>query len=306
MVDLEKSIYNFKYSHNQLNREINYPVPIPLPSCFNVREIAFHMFQTFSIPIQFQDNLHIHLKQFIEDRIEEEELAVFEKDQADFLDHENIQKRSECLLTFDKLLFNKFKLEENNRVSVDNEICFHEMYHKLIHSRYLTEPIISLDHSYGLAVQELVAKKEKDLKRFIEEQSVETERLLRLVGHGITDEDINRLSMKYFRESEILNNLWNQSINDLQNTQKREFKEWIEKVYQDYCNKQDHSCLLPKLEDVDKSLSLISNEDDWQDEENKGENNMEESFTINLGSQLKTSYNLLLKSIHILDLCDNR
>jgi len=307
MVDLGKTIHhNFKYNHHHISQEINYSVPIPLPSCFNVREIAFHIFQTFNVPVHIQDDLLIKLKQFVEEEIEKEDSATFETDQDAFLDQEDIQRRSECLLTFDKLLFNKTKSEDNGRNSFEDESCFHEMYHKLIHSQFLTEPIVSLDHSYGLAVQQLVAKKENDLKQFSDKQSIETERLLKLIDYGITDEDINRLSLKNFKESEMLINEWDQSINDLQATQKREFREWIQKVYQDYCDKEEREDLFGKAENITKSSNMINNEEDWEDEESKPENNMEESFTINLGSQLKSSYNLLLKSIHILDLCDNR
>jgi len=55
--------------------------------------------------------------------------------------------------------------------------------------------------------------------------------------------------------------------------------------------------------DVEIPTRLCPDDIDWNNSLNENHNQMEESFTINLGAQLKTTHNLRLMAMDILDLC---
>ncbi|XP_015791258.1 protein C12orf4 homolog [Tetranychus urticae] len=297
---IEKT-FNFKYDRYGI--DISHQLVIPLPSCVNIAEIAYYIFNHYNIPPNLEDILFNQLSQFVKEEEEEYELRGFIEAQERFIKDENIQERSEHLLNFDKLLWNKSKSVRVLDKSVSDEKCkFHEKYHRLIHSGFLTEPIIFLDHSYRVAVQDLVSRKLDELSSVCEEQADETEKLLRQMDLGKTDEDVNRLSLRYFNKVEALKTRWDQSIHDLQGAQKKEFRDWIHKIYEDFVNQQAKDSLVKEINERSK-LSLINGE--WSDIAEIDNADMEESFTINLSAQLKSSHNLRLRSMQILDMCDS-
>lgn len=297
-----KKTFNFKYDRYGI--DINHQLTIPLASCVTVSELAYYIFYKYDIPPNLEDILLKQLRQWVEEEEEKFELNGFIEAQERYIKDENIQERSEHLLNFDKLLLNKSKSSKVlNKSSSDEDCQFYEKYHRLIHSGFLTEPIIFLDHSYRVAVQDLVSRKIDELSSVCEEQADETDKLLKQMDQlGTTDEDVNRLSLRYFNKVEALKTRWDQTIYDLQSAQKKEFHDWICKIYEDFVSQQARENLVDEINERNKS-SLINGE--WSDIEEVGLADMEESFTINLSSQLKSSHNLRLRSMPILDLCDS-
>lgn len=288
---------DFIFIQEKYKINIKYPVTVPLPIGVTISEIAHHICQINNIPANVEQELINELDEFVDKETEKCELEPFESAQNAFL--KDFQARSDHLLAFDKLTWNKTRGKDLDRL-YDEESKFYEKYHELLHSGFLVEPIVLLEHSYRTAIQDLVVRKQNEIKNICEEQSEETEKLVKLIDNGVTEEDINRLSLKYVKKCEASRSKWDQSIEDLQASQKKEFRMWIDKIYDDYSNNMSKECLINKISERSNSLLKGEEVNDQEAEEPP----LEESFTINLGSQLKSSHNLRLKAAHALDLCD--
>jgi hypothetical protein len=157
-----------------------------------------------------------------------------------------------------------------------------------------------------MAVKDLISSRDQSYQELLLRQTKEMEDAIRSIGTTFSEENINTLSMNHFEEAEKLKDNWNNAISNLKYEQKLELHEWIRKVYEDYRNGNPDF-----ITSNFRSLSINSNEKinmnydeiDWANTSSGSHNRMEESFTINLGAQLKTTHNLRLISMDILDLC---
>lgn len=177
-------------------------------------------------------------------------------------------------------------------------VTFSEMYHKLIHSPAL-ETLLNLEHSYALAVGELVQERDKALHNLQIRQSDEMEKAVPKVGISLTDQDINDMATRHFAETQSITDFWEHKIGNLKETQKREFREWVVKVHEDYQSGCGSPGYLQRVRALSEAVPVDS---DWTPQPQR----MEESFTIHLGSQLKLMHNLRLLSADVLDLCRHK
>ncbi|XP_065912964.1 FERRY endosomal RAB5 effector complex subunit 3-like isoform X2 [Dysidea avara] len=97
---------------------------------------------------------------------------------------------------------------------------------------------------------------------------------------------------------------WASELSQLQETQKREYRDFVVKLHDDMLNDElgrDRTQSLLGDKRAVSSGSIIPQEEGYT--ETPPEPRMEESFTIHLGSQLKTMHNLRMLSCNVLDLC---
>ena len=132
-----------------------------------------------------------------------------------------------------------------------------------------------------------------------------------------TEEDVNKLSVTHFAELDDYKKIWDLKIRELKETQKKEFQEWICKVCQDLDQEQEsrgnnrtsqswsdrEESLDHEIQKDLESFNAIARHDSRQENHSVSSVlTLDESFTINLGAQLKTTHNLRLLSSHPLDL----
>ena len=185
-----------------------------------------------------------------------------------------------------------------------------QKYHTLIHSGLLTEPLLALEHSFSVAVEKMISERDEATENVREHQTQEMEQMLARVGkpagpgnsHIICEEDVNKLSVTHFAELDDLRKMWERSLAELKEQQLHEFNEWISKVYQQL---QEQEQTRESSEERVRSQSQESERLSHPDDESQPKHLMDESFTINLGAQLKTTHNLRLLSAHVLDFCKN-
>ena len=110
-------------------------------------------------------------------------------------------------------------------------------------------------------------------------------------GAPLSDDQINRLYATHFEDLELLESTWESELSLLRDTQKNEFREWLNTVAEDIhsndASKLPYSASSSKLSQMCSSL----------------EPDLEESFTIYLGTQLKTMHNIRLLVMDPIDLC---
>ncbi|GIY29221.1 protein C12orf4 homolog [Caerostris darwini] len=288
--------FEFKYGGGEKERSVLLQVPIPLS--VSIPELGSRLLSQNKIPFYVKEDLYKALENFSR----KETIKYYDE-----LDYQAIKKiRNAGNEEIDELVqkwAKAFKEEHMKFAEVEEPsegATFPEMYHKLIHSPAL-ETLLNLEHSYALAVGELVQARDEALTQMQQRQSDEMERAIPKVGISLTDQDINNMATRHFTETESITDYWEHKISTLKETQKREFREWVVKVHEDYQSGTGSPGYLQRVRALSEAVPN-DNDSDWIPQPQR----LEESFTIHLGSQLKLMHNLRLLSADVLDLCRHK
>lgn len=201
----------------------------------------------------------------------------------------------------------KQELSTRTNSLIRDKLKLARIYSELIHSGKYTEKLIELESSYRPAVADMFRTRDSSLSELQTRSSKEIEVAIRQLGRTHTEASISSLSSRHCQDMERLLNNWNMSIEALKDAQREDFCEKLDQLWNDLVNAG---------EPCDKSLNIAmgipeTRRDTVEDtSKERGENNptslikMEESFTINLGSQLKTAHNLRILAVDLLYFCD--
>ncbi|XP_063971713.1 protein C12orf4 homolog [Lytechinus pictus] len=179
-----------------------------------------------------------------------------------------------------------------------DEAVFGEMFHTLIHSPAL-ETIFKLEHTYSMAVEDIVKQRDAALRKLQDKQANEMERAVKNLDITHDDLHVNRLAAIHFEKTQREEAKWDNELRNLQDSQREEFHEWIKNLHEDMGNGIEGP--------VSRRIRALSESMPVEPEEIiPDQPKMEESFTIHLGAQMKTMHNLRLMSIDVLDLCRHK
>ncbi|CAG2105230.1 unnamed protein product [Medioppia subpectinata] len=294
--------FDFIGSDNSYPISFTESISIPLQSNVKYTEIGHRLIEKHKIPVFLENEVLLKLKAFIEDETDRLDTECVDQ-LLDKLSESEI--RNNCRLIVNKCPKIDTKYQSFDNMNESSE--FFNMYYELIHSGVFTESLMKFENLYLIAIQDLISARDQSYNDLLTQQTIEMEDAVKNIGTTLSEENINCLSIKHFEELERLKDEWNNTISNLKYEQKQEFYEWIRKVYEDFKNGNPES-IATNL----KNLSIDSSERfsqsayddiDWNNSSNDNHIQMEESFTINLGAQLKTTHNLRLISMDILDLC---
>lgn len=198
---------------------------------------------------------------------------------------------------------------------VRDKLKFARIYSDLIHSGKFTEELINLEFSYWPAVEDMFKTRDTSLEELQTRSGREIESAISQLGQSHTEATISLLSSRHCQDMERLLNNWNMSIEALKDAQREDFCEKLESLYRDLINEPGSNSKSPdQTKKTIENLATASTLDDKPSAFLISENlndpssqvRMEESFTINLGSQLKTAHNLRILAVDSLYLCDTQ
>lgn len=219
-----------------------------------------------------------------------------------------------------KILSDNDKVSRRKTTKVCGQACedpeFARIYSELIHSGKYTEQLMKIECSYRPAVDDMFRTRDISLEELQTKSSKEIELAISQLGQSHTESSISCLSSRHCQDMERLLNNWNMSIEALKDAQREDFHHKLKLLYNELKRKPSSDNSNHSLDDLTNGVGLfsISNETG-----NNGTNSlsmedltleaslpvqMEESFTINLGSQLKTAHNLRILAVESLYLCD--
>uniref|UniRef100_A0A4W5Q0S7 FERRY endosomal RAB5 effector complex subunit 3 n=1 Tax=Hucho hucho TaxID=62062 RepID=A0A4W5Q0S7_9TELE len=216
---------------------------------------------------------------------------------------------------------------------------FADVYHELIHSP-ASDTLLNLEHNYFVSVSELISERDMELKKLQERQAAEMDKVMQELGKTMTDQDVNAVASQHFdaqqvrhradlvgrlsykhcnavcaklhsREysrlvillsGQVLENKWANELKQVTHIQKQEYQEWVIKLHQDMQN-PNNSTINEEIKVQPSQLTVESEPGARLYEEQR---QLEESFTIHLGAQLKTMHNLRLVRANVLDFCKHR
>ena len=285
--------FTFKTIKNSIPIEISDKLTIPLESDVTLREVCYRIMKKNSLPEEVFPELYEQLDTIIEEYVENYESDYAEKVVAN---REALNSHVQNILN-DQVLSDSSSFETKSTTSKDStgvDDNFYQMYHEIVHSGKLTTQLIQLELHNSEVIKSILQDKQKCLE-IVSQMDEDNLQNLDPTQFLSGNEDLQKIISKnsnFMSEEET----WQAQIDKTRKKQKREFRAWIKNTHEHY---------------MDKKNSLTNNPSE-NDEANRGdfvefmpedEIHIEESYTINLGSQLKTTHNLRLISVDILKFC---
>lgn len=287
--------FHYQFRSKDLTSTLTVPVTIPNPQ--PASDLMGRLVNAHNLPCYVEEDLKNKLEKFMT----EETNKLFD---------ENSQKALQRLkngdINIDDVVtkwHNAFSEEVKRYAkpeSVTEQQVFSEVYHSLIHSPAL-DTLLNLEHTYALTIEDLIQQRDKDLEYLDDRQREEMEDAMKNAGTKYTDAQVNQLAQRHIDNSQLISGKWSSELSNLRDTQKREFREWVLKVHEDTQSPSKSTSYLNRVRALSSSLPEA-------EENERGPNTirMEESFTIHLGAQMKTTHNLRLLCTDILDLCRHK
>ncbi|XP_065068937.1 protein C12orf4 homolog [Rhopilema esculentum] len=296
---VKTEVFVFKFRQHGKDHVLNVPVQIPLET--TVKELAYRIINCHSISCYVEDDLELALERFV---------AAKRKDLRNQLDHAVIKSIKEApdsvaeiVDSWKKAYSKEYVKYQDQDDKNGDEIEFANIYHALIHSPAL-DTLLQLEHSYSVAVKDLCEQRDMALEKLQKRHETDMESLIRSIGVSATDADVNNLSSRQLEEHQIQETYWSSTLSDLQEIQKREYREWVTTVYENMVSKENlHSKEI--YENIIRQPIAPGQADRNMDYHIVQEDTvkMEESFTIHLGHQMKTMHNIRMICGDILSLC---
>ncbi|XP_064618656.1 protein C12orf4 homolog [Lineus longissimus] len=273
-------------------------VPVTIPMEQSVEDLTGRLVKAHNLPCYVEEDLSERLRDFVDQNTKQfydkNSVEAIRKVQDGEVDVDNLVER--WAKAFSQEVKEYAKPEE-----ITNEQLFSEVYHSLIHSEAL-ETLLNLEHTYAIAVEDIITQRDRDLAHLEQRQSAEMEEAVSLLGTAYSDAQVNQLAQRQFENTQMIDSKWASELSNQQETQKREYREWVMKVHED----TQTATGTPSF--VQRVRALTNNMPDAGDDEPvfTQQHRLEESFTIHLGAQMKTMHNLRLLCTDILDLCRHK
>ncbi|XP_029993135.1 ferry endosomal RAB5 effector complex subunit 3 [Sphaeramia orbicularis] len=179
---------------------------------------------------------------------------------------------------------------------------FADVYHELIHSP-ASDTLLNLEHNYFVSISELISERDMEIKKLQERQAAEMDKVMHELGNTLSDQDVNAVAAQHFDAQQVLENKWASELKQVTGIQKQEYQEWVIKLHQDLQKSNNSSKINEEIKVQPSQLSELADSGTRIYEEQP---QLEESFTIHLGAQLKTMHNLRLVRADVLDFCKHR
>ncbi|XP_061109318.1 protein C12orf4 homolog [Conger conger] len=273
-------------------------VPLQFPVAENVSDLHGRLMLLHKMPCFIENDLKSALCSFIEretiqdyDRDAELALQRLAAGEVDTDQLTNAWARAYCDTTLEHARPEEPSWDED----------FADVYHELIHSP-ASDTLLNLEHNYFLSISELISERDMELKKLQERQAVEMDKVMQELGKTASDQDVNVMASQHFDAQQVLENKWASELKQVTGIQKQEYQEWVIKLHQDLQN-PNNSKINEEIKVQPSQLTEVEEPGDRLFEEQQ---QLEESFTIHLGAQLKTMHNLRLVRADVLDFCKHR
>lgn len=273
-------------------------VPVEFPVQDNASDLHGRLMLLHSLPCFVEKNLKDALSKFIEegtnkDYDREAELAL-ERLRTGEVD-------TDLLTNAWAKAYSDTTLEHARPEEPSWDEDFADVYHDLIHSP-ASETLLNLEHNYFVSISELIGERDMELKKLQERQSSEMDKVMKELGNTLSDQDVNAVASQHFDTQQVLENKWASELKQLTTIQKQEYQEWVIKLHQDLQNPNNSSI----NEEIKAQPSQLRGSQEANERLYEEQIQLEESFTIHLGAQLKTMHNLRLLRADVLDFCKHK
>ncbi|KAM7396361.1 hypothetical protein PAMP_019406 [Pampus punctatissimus] len=274
-------------------------VPLQFPVQENISDLHGRLMLLHKIPCYIENELKVSLSKFVEkqtivDYDREAELALqrLTAGDVDVNQLTNAWTRSYVETTLEHARPEEPSWDED----------FANVYHELIHSP-ASDTLLNLEHNYFVSISELISERDMEIKKLQERQAAEMDKVMHELGNTLSDQDVNAVASQHFDAQQVLENKWANELKQVTSIQKQEYQEWVIKLHQDLQKSNNSSQINEEIKVQPSQLTEAADSGARMFEEQP---QLEESFTIHLGAQLKTMHNLRLVRADVLDFCKHR
>ncbi|XP_043476112.1 protein C12orf4 homolog [Leptopilina heterotoma] len=295
---VEKS-FTFKFPTCTTNQEYKLEIPLRIPFLGSIKELVHRAMLAFKLPSYIEKDLFESLESTVNSLTlkfhdEMAEKCIDAAVQGD-LDVEEIIKNWEKI-------YKQKTVEYAEPLGTTDEELFAAAYHRLVHSPSL-EPILQAEHKYGGDVTKVTQMRDAAQEQLTRKQTEEMCIAVETLESGSTEKSINEMAGRHFEEISLLQGHWGSKIDALKLEQKRQHRNWIMRLLEE----QQTSMLSTPVESPMVSIPPIRpglNNFCRNDEKSTTDfPQLEESFTIHLGSQMKQMHNIRILTGDVLDFC---
>ncbi|XP_066505258.1 ferry endosomal RAB5 effector complex subunit 3 [Hoplias malabaricus] len=273
-------------------------VPLQFPVQENISDLHGRLMLLHKIPCFVENDLKSRLLAFIEretledyDRAAEAALQRLSVGEVDINKLANSWAKAYAETTLEHARPEEPSWDED----------FADVYHELIHSP-ASETLLNLEHNYYVSVSELISERDMELKKLQERQAAEMNKVMQELGKTMSDHDVNTVAAQHFDAQQVLENKWASELKQVTGIQKQEYQEWVIKLHQDLHNPNNSTI----NEEIKVQSGQLAEAGELGARHFEEQRQLEESFTIHLGAQLKTMHNLRLVRANVLDFCKHR
>ncbi|XP_036370834.1 protein C12orf4 homolog isoform X1 [Octopus sinensis] len=289
----------FKFAYSNGASESTMCANITIPSSQKLESLVARLMKLNGLPCYVEDSLKNSLDSFIC----EETKNLYDLDGEAALNRvKSGEVSADDLVKKWTKAFTQEVKEFAKPEEVTNEQVFSEVYHTLIHSPAL-ETLLNLEHSYAMDIENITQNRDEDIAHLENKQQKEMEDALQKAGTVYTDEQINQIAQHHFEQTQVVNSKWASELSNRHETQKREYRNWVMKVHEDTQATVGSPHPVRRVRAMTASALPEAEEDERI---GRSRIRLEESFTIHLGAQMKTTHNLRLVCTDILDLCRHK
>uniref|UniRef100_A0A8C5MA82 FERRY endosomal RAB5 effector complex subunit 3 n=1 Tax=Leptobrachium leishanense TaxID=445787 RepID=A0A8C5MA82_9ANUR len=289
---------DFVYTFQAGSQSFVLTVPLQFPVQENLDHLHGRLMLLHDLPCFIEQDLKKSLCQFVD----EETIKDFDREAEQALD---LLKSStidvDHLVNAWKKSYTETTLEHAQPEEPNRDEDFADIYHDLIHSP-ASETLLNLEHNYFVSISELLGERDVEMKKLQERQGAEMDKVMQELGKSLSDQDVNSVASQHFESQQDLENKWITELKQLSTIQKQEYQEWVIKLHQDLKN--------PNNSFISEEIKVQPSRHQESVDENRPtyeeHRQLEESFTIHLGAQLKTMHNLRLLRADMLDFCKHK
>ncbi|KAG5669711.1 hypothetical protein PVAND_000007 [Polypedilum vanderplanki] len=215
----------------------------------------------------------------------------------DELDYELLDKLKRGEINVEETVKNLEKLYKDELLDYSekhcpsNDLIFAQCYHQLVHSSSLQE-ILDKEQNYAPKISKLMNRMEKQLSDMNEMHlEVMDSKINNLDVDGTTSDDINELLKQQYSSTNLIRKQYESELEATRGHQKNEFREYVTaKIGQKLLDSPQTS--------IGNKSAMFPNVNI-----NRNADRREESFTIHLGSQLKSTHNIRILAADLVELC---
>ncbi|XP_061723241.1 LOW QUALITY PROTEIN: protein C12orf4 homolog [Cydia pomonella] len=294
---VEHTTKTFKFSYPTCTNEdvfFHLEVPVQIPGARSGgRELVQRAMAMFHVPVYLEDELNEKLAQFIA----EESKKFHDERDAQLLaalrggeGGGNLEGGAEGAVKRWERRFKEHVREYAEQKDTSDEEVFAAMYHKLVHSPAL-ETVLRAEAGYAAEVRAATAARDADVKQLTQRQTEEMEEALRNLNVTTTEEQINALAVRQFEEQALAAARWGSQLDALAHAQRAQHRAQLARALRQQA--PPPSSPLSPLPAPARGGGG-----------SKAAADMEESFTIHLGSQLKQTHNIRIVAMDVEDMFD--
>nr|CAB3236034.1 uncharacterized protein C12orf4 homolog [Phallusia mammillata] len=315
--------YKFVCGAPRPNLQLELSVNVLNTRAKHVPELAARVMNHHNIPCFVEPDMVKCLKEFVET----ERMSIQHKKSQAGID--KIRKNPSLISTIAADVAKKY---ENTWACYQKPVSnkpneFSISYHYLIHSLAM-QVLLKLEQKYISLMSKFISDKELSIGKMQDRHQMEMTRACEHVGFAYTADDVTILASKHLADMERLQRHWDTETQKIMKTQKREFAELVVGLHKEMlahnntlneegpiylCVKQVLDTSLTKPSYIPDDSLFVSSINSANDSGQKSTPTpstttsnsivMEESFTVNLGAQLKTMHNIRLLVTDVLNFC---